>query len=104
LTTLTLIAVKVSDLEPLRGLTGMRAITMSFSLVSDISPLENMTALTYAALSNNQIVDIGALVMNSGIGADDQVDVRSNPIDCASAASDITSLEARGVRLQTDCP
>ena len=51
------------------------------------------------------IADLTPLVQNAGISSSDTVEVRSQtpPLDCETQATNITTLEGRGVDLRHDC-
>lgn len=61
LRTLDLSRTKVSDLEPLKGMTTLESLQLSQTAVSDISPLQRMTALRRLSLYNTNVTDLAPL-------------------------------------------
>jgi len=59
--------------------------------------LANLTNLGCLHLQSNEIRDIAALVLNEGLGAGNQIDLRWNPLSSDSINIYIPQLEARGV-------
>ena len=73
--------------------------------ISDLGPLSGLTALSGLSLQDNAISDLSPLLANSGLGADDAISLRDNPIDCADQADNIQALLDRGVDLYVpQCP
>jgi hypothetical protein len=83
-----------TDLE---GITSLNAFR---SAISDLRGLEYCTNLTELHLGSNQISDISALVLNIGLDAEDDVDLRENPLSCDSITDHIPALQARGTTVQ----
>ena len=69
-------------------------------MITDISALSGLPRLTGLRLYNNPISDIQPLLDNTGLGAGDTADLRSTSVSCA----DVAALEAKGVRVESDCP
>ena len=102
LTNLSLGGNSVSDISALAGLTNLTRLSLGNSSVSDISALANLTNLTTLVLWNNSVPDLSPLVKNTGLGSEDTVDVRSNPLHYLSIHTHIPTLQNRGVRVLFD--
>ena len=105
LTELYLSENQISDLSPLSPLTSLWELGLIGNQISDLSPLSNLTNLTKLYLDYNQISDISALVLNSGLGAGDQVSLSDNNLDLWEGSEDlknIRQLEERGVEVHHD--
>ena len=59
--------------------------------------MAGLTQLTLLYLVNNQISDLSPLVANTGIDAEDEVDLRNNPLSPTALSEQIPALQARGV-------
>ena len=68
--------------------------------ITDISALSGLTSLTFLFLHNNSITDIQPLLDNTGLGADDWVDLRSTNVSC----TDVALLQAKGATVTSGCP
>jgi len=111
LETLYLAENQISDLAPLAELTALEYLYLKNNQISDLTPLAGLTALTDLSLQTNQISELAPLVLNSGMGSGDWLDVRSNYL-CVDPGSgedlpDVSLLLARGVSVwhwpQTAC-
>jgi hypothetical protein len=67
LTELSLQSTQVSDLSPLRELTGLTGLELSGTQVSDLSPLRNLTGLTRLWLDGTQVSDLSPLRELTGL-------------------------------------
>ncbi|MFC1794152.1 hypothetical protein ACFL3Q_11260, partial [Planctomycetota bacterium] len=72
------------------------------SISCDLSPLSGLTQLSHLWLHDNNIRDIQPLVNNSGLGADDFVELTSNPLNYKAINTDIPILLARSVTVDFD--
>ena len=97
LNTLGLYGSSISDISVLSGLTRLEYLVLEANSISDISALSGLTNLTDLWLWDNSISDLAPLVANTGLGYDDLVDVRNNPLSATSINTHIPALEARGV-------
>ena len=86
----------ITDLSPLRNLVTVSGLGLAANNISNISALESLDNLYTVNLANNQITDISALVNNSGIGPNDIVDLRGNPLS-ADGIRQANILVERGV-------
>jgi internalin A len=76
---------KISDLQPISGLTQISAIFLSNNQINDLQPLTNLSELYNAQLDNNQISDLRPL---AGMSKLSTLNLESNRID------DVTPLAA----------
>ena len=93
----------IVDLSPLSDLTALGNLNLQNNKIVDLSPLSDLTALYNLILSNNRITDISPLLNNSGLGENDFVDLRHNPLDDSLNVL-ITDLKNRGVRVKVSGP
>ena len=126
LTSLTLLLLgdnPISDISQLSGLTSLTLLSLDDNSITNIGVLSGLTSLTFLFLPSNQITDISALsrltgltrllldnnpdlsniqplLDNTGLGADDTVNLRSTNVSC----TDVAALEAKGVTVESDCP
>ena len=89
----------ISDISALAELTKLTWLHLERNSVSDISALAGLTKLTELRLWGNNISDISPLVANVGLGKEDRVDVRDNPLGYLSLPihTHIPTLQSRGV-------
>ena len=92
----------ISDLSPLMGLNNLKQLNLSNNFITDIAPLAGLTNLTLLMLWNNSISDLSPLVANTGLGSEDFVDVKGNPLDSLSLNTHIPTLQSRGVTVEFD--
>ena len=90
----------LSDISPLAGLTNLRLFFIGGNKISDVSPLAGLTNLTFVILNSNSISDISPLMANTGLGSEDAVQVKKNPLSFRSIYTHIPSLRERGVMVQ----
>jgi len=63
--------------------------------------LSGLTSLTFLGLQHNAgLTELQPLLDNTGLGAGDDVDLKSTNVSCA----DVAALEAKGVVVDSDCP
>ena len=92
----------ISDITPLAGLTQLTHLWLNNNAISDITPLAGLTQLTELNLINNSISDLAPLVANTGLGSEDAVDVKGNPLDFLSIVTHIPTLQSRGATVYFD--
>ena len=114
----------ISDISPVAGLTNLTELGLGFNSISDISPVAGLTNLTnlilwdnnisdllaVAGLTNlttlwldyNRISDLSPLVVNTGLGEGDTVQVLGNPLSYQSIHTHIPALQSRGVIVKFD--
>jgi len=97
LTSLRLDSNQMSDISSLAGLTSLTSLRLDSNQISDMSSLAGLTSLTSLRLDSNQISDISPLVANTGLGAEDQVNLEDNRLSDPSLYTYIPQLQARGV-------
>ena len=95
----------ITDISALSGLTSLRWLTLWYNSITDISALSGLTKLggpsRALTLGNNpNLTDIQPLLDNTGLGAGDTVVLESTSVSC----TDVAALEAKGVRVTSDCP
>ena len=90
----------ISDISPLAGLTNLEWIDLWDNSISDLSPLVNLTNLRDLYLTNNLISDLSTLIANTGLGTEDVIELRENPLSYQSINTHIPVLKNRGVRLR----
>jgi hypothetical protein len=97
---------QISNLAPLAGLTSLTQLILYSNQISDLAPLEGLTAVGWCLLYDNEISNLAPLVLNSGFGTGDYVDVNSNYLCIAPGSGedlpDINLLLTRGVSLAFD--
>ena len=99
LTVLRIRANSLTDLSALRSLTFL-AINENGN-ITDISALSGLTHLAVLSLHTNpDLSDIQLLLDNPGLGAGDDVLVKSTNVSCA----DVDASRAKGVGVSSDCP
>ena len=102
LTHLVLYINSISDPLSVAGLTELTYLNLAENSISDISALVDLTNLTHLELPFNSISDLSPLVANTGLGSDDEVDVRGNPLSYLSIHTHIPTLKRRGVTVEFD--
>ena len=101
LRTLSLYDNSISDISALSGLTSLQELSLDNNSITDISVLSGLTSLVGLGLNNNpNLTDIQPLLDNTGLGADDQVNLESTSVSC----TDVAALQAKGVTVESDCP
>jgi Leucine-rich repeat (LRR) protein len=58
---------QVSDLAPLRAMTGLQYLWLDYTRVSDLAPLQGLTRLQYLSLGNTQVSDLAPLRAMTGL-------------------------------------
>ena len=92
----------ISDITPVQNLTNLEWLDMPNNQISDISPVQNLTQLIELYFQNNAVSNLSPLVANTGLGTDDELDVRGNPLSYPSIYTHIPALQARGVFVDFD--
>ena len=87
-------------LENILSIPPIPGLVLSNNSIVDISPLIGLINLTELRLQNNTISDLSPLVVNTGLGSGDEVNVRSNPLSATSINTHIPALQGRGVTVQ----
>ena len=86
----------ISDISALSTLTSLTGLGLQNNSISDISALRTLTSVQFIDLYNNSISDAKPLVNNTGLGSEDFIDIRLNPLDTDSVNTHIPALRARG--------
>ncbi len=92
----------ISNISHLAGLTQLKELYLHNNTISDITPLSGLTQLTVLYLQENSISDLSPLVINTGLGNGDYVDVRENPLSALSFHTHIPTLQSRGIVIEFD--
>ena len=92
----------ITDVSPLSSLTNLSSLDLSNNSITDVSPLSSLTNLKWLRLFNNNITDLAPLVANRGLGADDEMHVRGNPLNATSINVHVPALQAKGVSVSFD--
>ena len=101
LTVLELDHNSITDISALSGLTSLTELRLNSNSITDISALSGLTSLTQLILhTNHDLSNIQPLLDNTGLGAGDTVDLRDTNLSC----TDVATLEAKGVSVDSDCP
>lgn len=103
LQTLWLTSNQIQSIDALVGLTNVQDLSLNLNQIQVIDALSGMTQLSRLDLSLNQIQSIEPLVNNPGIGQDDAIDLRDNPLDAVSCGEDIPQLISRGTSVSHSC-
>ena len=86
----------ITDIGALSGLTSLEILRLNDNSITDISALSGLTSLTELALDNSRdLINVQPLMVNPGLGAGDEVDLRFTWVSC----SDVAALEAKGVTI-----
>ena len=92
----------ISDITPVQNLTNLEWLDMPNNSISDISAVQNLTQLAELYFQNNAVSDLSPLVANTGLGTDDELDARGNPLSYPSIYTYIPALQARNVYVDFD--
>lgn len=87
----------ISNLAPLAGCVSIKKLVLRQNPISDLTPLTGLINLNNLNLDVCQVSDIAPLIANAGLGANDTLDLRANPLSQFSIDSLIPQLESRGV-------
>ena len=87
----------IFNVSPLVGLINLGTLTLGDNAISNLSPLAELIHLTFLRIRRNSISDLTPLVLNSGLGAGDEIDVRYNPLSDISINTHVPTLRSRGV-------
>ena len=102
LTWLHLQSNSISDISPVAGLMHLTALRLDRNSISDISALSSLTQLKELRLDRNNITDLSPLVVNTGLGKGDEVNVGRNPLSYQSIRTHIPALQSREVTVEFD--
>ena len=92
----------ISDITPVQNLIQLVWLDMPNNRISDISAVQNLTKLVELYFQNNAVSDLSLLVANTGLGTDDELDMRGNPLSYPSIYTHIPALKARNVYVDFD--
>ncbi|MCA3507071.1 MAG: TIR domain-containing protein, partial [Rhodobacter sp.] len=80
----------VSDLAPLRGLTGLQELRLDSTQVSDLAPLQGLTGLQELRLDSTQVSDLAPLQGLTGL---QNLDLASTPVSDLAPLRGLTGLQ-----------
>ena len=92
----------ISDMAVVANLTNLTSLDLSGNSISDLSAVAGLTKLLELYLAENAVSDLSPLVANTGLGADNEIDVLGNPLDYPSIYTHIPALQARSVFIEFD--
>ena len=85
----------------LSGLTRLDDLWLNNNSITDVSAPSGLTSLRSIHLNGNaNLTNIQPLLDNGGFGVDDFLEIRSTNVSC----TDVVALEAKRVRVISDCP
>lgn len=87
----------ITDISVFSDLNQMERLYLSDNKIKDISSLSDLPNINLLNLQNNLIENIYPLVINSGLGANDEVILTGNPLDSISIYEYIPTLKNRGI-------
>ena len=88
----------ITDLSPLSRLINLRSLNLWDNRIWDISVLKGLTHIESLFLGDNLIFDLSPLVVNTGLGTGDVIDLRqSHALSETAVNTHIPALRARGV-------
>lgn len=99
LETLVLAGNGLIDISPLAQLSGLRKLNLARNGIFDLRPLTSLTRLRDLNLTQNDVRNIAALVDNGGLGVNDAVDLRANPLNEDAVTVHVPALRRRGVNV-----
>ena len=94
----------VTSISPVSKLTALVELVAAGNHITQLEPLGALTQLDAVILVDNDLVDVSPLVQNPGFGAGDLLYVDRNPLSCSAQAINLQVLQARGVKVTSDCP
>jgi internalin A len=97
LTLLNLDNNRVVNLAPLDQMDSMYNLSLNSNQIVDISPLAELDSLSVLSLINNQICDLSPLLASGGLGTEDLVDVRDNPLSFDTCDTVFSVLRDRSI-------
>ena len=92
----------ISDMAVVANLTNLNSLDLSGNSISDLSAVAGLTNLLELYLAENAVSDLSPLVANTGLGADNEIDVQGNLLDYPSIYTHIPALQARSVFVEFD--
>ncbi len=92
----------ISDIAVVANLTNLTSLDLSGNSIADLSAVAGLTKLLELYLAENAVSDLSPLVANTGLGADNEIDVQGNLLDYPSIYTHIPALQARSVFIDFD--
>ncbi|HPC16914.1 MAG TPA: leucine-rich repeat domain-containing protein [Candidatus Hydrogenedentes bacterium] len=87
---------RITSVSPLSSLMYLVHLNLSNNRISDTSPFSAMNGLESIVLSDNPITDLSGIVMITGFGSGNYLDVRRTPLGSNALCEQIPTLTARG--------
>jgi internalin A len=86
----------IEDISPLRRLHALKVLRLENNDITDVSALASLSELDELSLAQNwSLYNVQALLLNSGIGEGDELDLRFTHVRC----SDMDAFTNLGVNL-----
>ena len=93
---------QITNLTGIERATNINWLILVDNQIHDITPLAGLTKLRGLFLDSNNISDLSPLVTNTGLGSEDTVFLRGNPLSYQSIHTHIPALQSRGVTVGFD--
>ena len=94
----------ITSISPVSHMPELVELVAAGNHITQTEPLGALTRLSEVILVDNDVVDLGPLVMNTAFGAGDFLYVNRNALGCDAQAINLQVLQARGVKVSSDCP
>jgi len=88
---------QITDISALSDMSQLRKLILGFNSIEDISSLQGLTDLEELSIPGNKVKSLSPLVNNAGVGAGDFIILGGNCLNDLQDASDVATLESRGV-------
>ena len=86
----------IADISPLRRLHALKVLRLENNNITEVSALAGLSELNELSLAKNfSLNNVQALLLNSGLGENDELDLRFTAVLC----SDMAAFASRGVNL-----
>jgi hypothetical protein len=75
----------IEDIAPIRRLHALKVLTLENNHITDVSALAGLSELGELSLAQNwSLYDLTPLLLNSGIGEGDELDLRMTHVPCST--------------------
>lgn len=85
----------LTDIDALSGLTALTELQLGQNNIADISALSTLTGIESLRLDDNQITSLQPLIDNTGLGGNDNVSIRNNPLSETAICDELPLLRAK---------
>ncbi len=99
---LNLIGTQLDSLEVLSGLVRLTSLNIGHNSICDLTPIAGMKELGSLLCTHNEITDLSPLIEGTGLGKDDWLYVKNNPLSPECLNEQIPALKARGVNVDQE--